>query len=100
MASPTLGIDPIRPKERFSRIQGQVEKSLLKQKERDHQWEDQIDVRCAWHHRGGLTDVGLEPVSTASNPLSTSPIQIHTKRGCSAVAIALCGFLRRKRSPA
>ena len=41
--SPSLETS-IRPKERRAMIQTQIERELLLQKERDHQWEDQIDV--------------------------------------------------------
>jgi enhancer of polycomb-like protein len=41
-----MHVDPIRPKQRFSRIQNQIDREIQKQKEKDHHWEDQIDVRC------------------------------------------------------
>jgi hypothetical protein len=55
-ASPTMHVDPIRPKQRFSRIQSQIEREIQKQKEKDHHWEDQIDVRILFDgHRSALT---------------------------------------------
>jgi enhancer of polycomb-like protein len=35
----------IRPKERAQTIRDLIEKTFSKQKEADHHWEDQIDVR-------------------------------------------------------
>jgi enhancer of polycomb-like protein len=35
----------VRPKERLTQIREQVEQTLTRQKELDHHWEDQIDVR-------------------------------------------------------
>ena len=34
----------IRPKERTAMIWSQIEREMLRQKDRDHQWDDQIDV--------------------------------------------------------
>jgi hypothetical protein len=38
----------IRPKERSAKIQTEIERELLRQKDRDHHWEDLVDVslRC------------------------------------------------------
>ena len=34
----------IRPKDRLAQIQSEIERDLLRSRERDHHWEDAIDV--------------------------------------------------------
>ena len=46
MGSPSLVEAAVRPKERTAMILSQIEREMLRQKDRDHQWDDQIDVRC------------------------------------------------------
>ena len=45
MVSPSMNVECVRPKDRAARIQNQIEQELLKIKEWDLLWEDQIDVR-------------------------------------------------------
>lgn len=45
LASPSAHTEiAIRPKDRTATIQSSIERELLRQKDRDHHWEDQIDV--------------------------------------------------------
>jgi hypothetical protein len=44
LGSPSHVEAAIRPKERTAMILSQIEREILRQKDRDHQWDDQIDV--------------------------------------------------------
>ena len=44
LGSPSHVEVAIRPKERTAMILSQIEREMLRQKDRDHQWDDQIDV--------------------------------------------------------
>ena len=44
LGSPSHAEAAIRPKERTAMILSQIEREMLRQKDRDHQWDDQIDV--------------------------------------------------------
>ena len=50
LVSPSIPVETIRPKERAARIQSLIEKEMARIKERDHHWEDGIEVSppCAW----------------------------------------------------
>jgi hypothetical protein len=72
-------------------ILSQVEREALRQKDRDHQWDDQIDV-CTFCN--GLRDCVTnavfltELVSTYSSPLCSTALQVHTNQGRITVVIA------------
>jgi hypothetical protein len=48
LASPS-GQEIIRPKDRTLLIRSQIERELARQKERDHSWDDQVDVSSVLH---------------------------------------------------
>ena len=45
LSSPIMHEPQIRPKERQAQIQKEIEQDMARRKEKDHQWEDAIDVK-------------------------------------------------------
>ena len=77
MAPPIIAMDAvIRPKERLSLINAAMERDLARRKERDHGYEDVVEVCFTCNNTSsGVNPFNVEPLSTA---YATVPSETHS----------------------
>ena len=88
----------LRPKERVAMIRELVETTLSRQKDLDHQWEDQVDVSYFLLHsqllRILIFHIHPESISGVPCSLRVEALQIYSSSGCSFMAIVQFGHDR------
>ena len=66
----------VRPKERAAAILAQVEREMARIKERDHHWEDGMEVSCLPSATPGSTHRQLERISAPACDTSSTTLQV------------------------
>jgi enhancer of polycomb-like protein len=66
----------VRPKERAAAILAQVDREMARIKERDHHWEDGMEVSCLPSATVGFTHHQLERISTPACDPSSTTLQV------------------------
>jgi len=76
----------MRPKERLQMIRDQVDLKLARQKDLDHHWEDQFDVRLLFAFNPHILIIPTESLSIPSGPLCIEALQIYPSVKCTTLA--------------
>lgn len=66
----------VRPKERAAAILAQVDREMARIKERDHHWEDGMEVSCLLTATLGSTHRQLERISAPACDPSSTTLQV------------------------
>jgi hypothetical protein len=85
LVSPGPLHDVVRPKERAATILAQVDREMARIKERDHHWEDGIEVSRLRATTIVSTHIPVECVSTSTRHSSPAPLQVGPVTRCVSI---------------